>query len=277
MIGRLALSVLVAAAAVFLFSPARAQAPPTQPPVRGSYWQVDWGDRRCSLIRHPDGDQPMLAVRTTPGTRAWELLLIRSHWPGSLRGDHPRAVVRLQPTALAVGGTVSGGRTPLGLTVSIDGLPNDFIDRLSESQALSVGTERATVFEIPLQSVRQAVAALRECETSALQEWGIDPVAFRAVSVPPSGNLAQFVTDRDYPAEALSRNLSGTSVVAVAVEADGRISECAPVSGDRIPSLDEATCRVFLRRARMMPARDAQGNAIRSQLVTRITWRISGS
>lgn len=262
----------VAALAGSLVSPAS-----SQPRSMAGRWQVDWGDRRCSLIRHPVGDEPMLAVITTPGTRLWQLVLVRSSWPRELRGERPPLVVRLSPGESAVEGSVAGGRTTLGATITVSRLRNEFVERFADSRAVSIGTSEQPLYDIPLVSARAAIAGLRECETSALREWGIDPVAFAAVSVPASGDVAQFVFNSDYPSDALSREESGTSVVRITVEENGRVSECAPVAGSRIESLDNATCRVLLRRARLSPARDAQGNAIRSQLVTTITWRIFGS
>lgn len=201
-------------------------------------------------------------------------MLIRRSWPGGLRGGRPNITVRLQPDGSIVEGEARGGQAPLGAVISIDGQSRDFVDRFAGSRSILVESRREVVYQIAIGSADRAVAAMRECETEALRQWGIDPAAFAAVSVPATGSLGRFFSDSDYPYRALSTNTSGFSIVRITVNVEGRISECAPVAGTRDEVLDQATCRILLNRGRLEPARDAGGAAISSQLVTSINWLI---
>lgn len=156
----------------------------------------------------------------------------------------------------------------------MNGLGQEFVERFASSQSLSIESRRRTVYQIAIGSAGRAVAALRECETEALRQWGIDPIAFAAVSVPASGDLSRLFSDSDYPYRALQADTSGTSIVRITINVEGRVDECAPVAGTRDAVLDRAACRILMDRARLEPARDATGRAVSSQLVTAINWMI---
>jgi hypothetical protein len=255
--------------AEFIAGPVNAQVP-----VGTGRWQVDWGDLRCLLIRHPAGDDPMLVVRTIPGTRIWELTFVRREWPAELQDDLSAVTVRLQPDGIILEDISHGERNELGEVLTIGNLATDFVEQFAASRSVRVESGDAAVYDIAIDSARRAVAALRECETDALRQWGVDPVAFAAASEPPAGEAARFFRDTDYPSEALRAGISGMSLVRIDVDANGRVGVCTPVLGGANAILNVATCEVLLRRARLTPARDRNGAAISSQRIVPIRWVI---
>ncbi len=90
----------------------------------------------------------------------------------------------------------------------------------------------------------------------------------------PRGDPAQWVTDADYPPRAQREEREGTSGIAWEINAEGRVENCRVTSSSGSPDLDEAACRAITRRGRYTPARDADGNPMRSTQSRRVRWQI---
>jgi TonB family protein len=86
------------------------------------------------------------------------------------------------------------------------------------------------------------------------------PIA--AVQPRLSGNPAFYFGPDSYPAEAQRQGWEGRSNVAVQVDPDGIPTGCEVVASSGHAVLDEATCRIVVRRVRFDPARDRQGRAV---------------
>lgn len=95
----------------------------------------------------------------------------------------------------------------------------------------------------------------------------IEPARARA-------NLASYVSDQDYPSEAIRREEQGTTRFRLAVGADGRVQECRITASSGSAALDGATCRLMKSRARFTPAHDSSGNAVADIVTNAITWRL---
>lgn len=82
-----------------------------------------------------------------------------------------------------------------------------------------------------------------------------------------------WVQAEDYPQEAARFGIEGTVGFALAINAQGKITNCEILqSADA--ELDAATCRVLAKRARFQVARDASGKAVDSTYRSRITWTV---
>jgi protein TonB len=84
-----------------------------------------------------------------------------------------------------------------------------------------------------------------------------------------------FNNDSDYPSAARRREEQGTVRVSYTIGADGRVSNCAVIQSSGSSSLDSTTCRIFERRFRYSPARDASGNAVATSMRQSVTWRLT--
>lgn len=88
----------------------------------------------------------------------------------------------------------------------------------------------------------------------------------------PARRSAQWIgggpTDADNPRGRYQGNLE----VQVMVDANGRVSSCAPVRGSGNAGLDALTCRLVKERARFTPALDAQGRPVASEAYTSFVW-----
>ncbi|HYG48692.1 MAG TPA: energy transducer TonB [Allosphingosinicella sp.] len=86
--------------------------------------------------------------------------------------------------------------------------------------------------------------------------------------------LASYLSDEDYPSEAVRNGEAGAVAFRIDVSPDGRPAACKVTSSSGSPTLDAATCRVLMERPRFVPARDSAGKAVPDQLEGRIIWRL---
>jgi protein TonB len=87
-------------------------------------------------------------------------------------------------------------------------------------------------------------------------------------------NLGSYVSDADYPSDAIRNEEQGTTRFRLAVGPDGRVTGCTITASSGSPALDNATCRLMRSRARFAPARDASGSAVADVVSNAITWRL---
>ena len=87
-----------------------------------------------------------------------------------------------------------------------------------------------------------------------------------------TANLASYLSDADYPAEAIRNGEEGTTGFELQVGTDGSVTACHILQSSGSRSLDEASCRIMQARARFSPARDQAGNPVPDIVRSRIRW-----
>ncbi len=87
-------------------------------------------------------------------------------------------------------------------------------------------------------------------------------------------NLASYITDEDYPADALRNEQSGTTGFRLEIGPDGRVTNCSITRSSGASSLDNATCRILRSRARFTPATDSSGAKTNDTFSSAIRWVI---
>lgn len=103
-----------------------------------------------------------------------------------------------------------------------------------------------------------------------------DPPAPRArpVALAPRGNPATWVTNDDYPSAALRNEERGRTRFALSVAPDGRPTACAITGSSGSATLDQAACRLLMKRARFAPGKDADGRATGGTWTKSFLWQI---
>jgi TonB family protein len=98
-------------------------------------------------------------------------------------------------------------------------------------------------------------------------------------SAPPrKGSIATIFSSGDYPPEAFKNGWEGDVGVKVHIGTDGKAHSCRILHSSGYPVLDVQTCAIVLGRARFVPARDANGNAVEDDFVVpTVRWAIDGS
>jgi TonB family protein len=262
-------SVLLAAAP----APAAPAGEAADPPA-GWRWNVDYGDRQCSLIRMSDPARaPIFAVQTIPGSWNWNLRLIARRWPSGALRNLEELTISLQPDGTNLPGLRRIERTASGEAIVTYLLSNP-LEKLAAARSVRVQRGGENIMEIPLINTAEAVAALSRCLTETLREWGIDPAIYARVRDPLGGGqrISDVVSDADYPYGAIQNNLSGQVTVRLTIGVDGRVSDCVPVVSSGHAILDERTCLVYRNRLRMTPAIGMDGMPMAVPLVTSVRW-----
>src|SRR5687767_5684749 len=81
---------------------------------------------------------------------------------------------------------------------------------------------------------------------------------------------------KHYPPGALKRGEQGKVGFRLTVERDGSLGGCEVMQSSGFALLDSETCGLLLQHARLKPARNADGRAIRSVRSGFIAWKLPG-
>jgi protein TonB len=102
----------------------------------------------------------------------------------------------------------------------------------------------------------------------------VTSVAALAEPSPPKAVLSSglWITEADYPADALRGQIGGVVGYRLEVSSRGRATNCivTRTSGNR--PLDNATCALLISRSRFTPAKDDRGSAVAGQYDSQMTW-----
>jgi TonB family protein len=101
--------------------------------------------------------------------------------------------------------------------------------------------------------------------------------ATSAQSAAPVAPLAGYVTSDDYPSDALDKGEQGTVEFLLTIGVDGAPTDCAVTNSSGSSSLDSASCRIMIERARFKPAKNATGKTVVGTYTGRISWRTEES
>jgi TonB family protein len=156
-------------------------------------------------------------------------------------------------------------------------MPPEFFDAIVGSAEIQLMRRSRIVGRIHLTETGMAIGALRRCISDALRQWGVDEAALNALQRRPASTNAMGISDADYPAGAIRRNIEGRVVLRVEVNEVGRATACAPVATSHTPEIDAAACHAVLTRGRFTPALDARGEPTASQIINTITFILPGA
>ncbi len=95
------------------------------------------------------------------------------------------------------------------------------------------------------------------------------PRGARPLSAP-----GRWVSDADYPTNALRRGEQGLTGFEVTVGPDGRVRDCTITRSSGSAELDAATCAKVTQRARFDPASDESGAVVAGRYTNAIRWQI---
>jgi periplasmic protein TonB len=98
------------------------------------------------------------------------------------------------------------------------------------------------------------------------------PVARKVEPARAKANLASYVSDEDYPSNAVRNEEQGTTRFRLAVGPDGKVRECTVTSSSGSSALDATTCKLMRQRAKFEPARDSDGKATGDTVTSAIRW-----
>lgn len=85
-------------------------------------------------------------------------------------------------------------------------------------------------------------------------------------------NLASYVSDEDYPSNAVRNEEQGTTRFRLAVGPDGKVKECTVTNSSGSSALDSTTCRLMKQRAKFQPATGTDGKPTSDTVTSAIRW-----
>ena len=83
-----------------------------------------------------------------------------------------------------------------------------------------------------------------------------------------------YISNSDYPREALRAGAEGTASVRLNINRRGGVTGCAVVRSAGHEALDVVTCAIATQRFRFTPARDPAGRAVEGTYIQTINWRL---
>jgi protein TonB len=91
----------------------------------------------------------------------------------------------------------------------------------------------------------------------------------------PANSAKPMIAREDYPLDAVRNGWEGTAVAELRINTEGRVSACRIVKSTGHKVLDDATCNLFVRRAKFHPAIDEFGRPMEDVVVSPpIEWRL---
>ncbi|MGJ3626441.1 energy transducer TonB [Sphingomonas sp. MMS24-JH45] len=100
------------------------------------------------------------------------------------------------------------------------------------------------------------------------------PAPSLAVGAEVRGDRTAWFGTDDYPPSAIRAEEEGTVAVALGIGGDSRVTSCRVTASSGSSALDQVTCRLYQKRARFTPARDAGGATIAASYSDRVVWRL---
>jgi periplasmic protein TonB len=96
------------------------------------------------------------------------------------------------------------------------------------------------------------------------------PVVNQAATA--KGDPRTWITNDDYPPEAIREEKQGVSGIAWTINEQGRVENCHVVSSSGSSELDDTACKLVTRRGKYAPAKDQNGNPIKQTASIRFRW-----
>jgi TonB family protein len=239
-------------------------------------WHWDREAPVCSLRQQTPSSSEIINVTRTPGNDETEVTITsrpprvddqtesRDGWIGSYPGEKSAADVTLYLT----------DKVPLE-AYAVTQNPS-FMQSLAGASEIEISHPKFAPIRRPIRLAAAVVDALRKCEDRKMREWGVDPVAWRALRsrpIPLKPVRARF-SNMDYPADALAQGIEADAVTRLDVGPDGRVISCKAVNSANYKGFADVACRI-LKGAKFRPALDGMGNPVSAPYLFDVRFRIA--
>lgn len=231
-------------------------------------WGVDYSPEQC-IINRQFGSGPVksfLAVDASPVTGTGYLVLLV---PGvATKETFGTATMTVAPGGATLRPIWFARRSKDARAAIEIGVDQDGWAAIRASDTLTIKGPFASPLSVPVKGIDKAIAAAKTCGRTLLQSWGADPDAMIDTSGPKSPG--DWITNLDYPPEALRNGESGTVKILLTIDPKGRPRDCKVVVSSRSPSLDATTCRIMMKRATFEPSSKET-----RYVFNPVAWRVS--
>ena len=226
-------------------------------------WVVNYADSYCVLSRELAAAQPGVAFRSRPLTDDHDLLIMLPATGDAKSGAKGRISSGSwvgEERWISIGEPAGKGQKYVDTHMSATDLAN-----VAAASSMTVTITRKLKLTVPLAGIHKALAALRTCEDDLGRKWQRE----NGWVVPPTlkSGWYRLFGYGDYPGWASDRLKEGRVRALLAIDTDGRISDCTIVESSGFDAFDKRTCEIFRKRARFSPALDVLGKPITSKLM----------
>ena len=144
---------------------------------------------------------------------------------------------------------------------------------------LTVTQRGRTPVRLKLGSLEAPLAAMNVCMEDLVEFWGFDVEEQRKVASPPEvTNMPKVVREvaERYPESALRRGAQADFHIRMTIDTQGQIENCVLLNQTAADNFELGghPCTAFERYAKIEPARDKEGQPVRTYLANRIVYRI---
>ena len=291
MLAGLMRAALPAFAVALATQPALARDPLVQQP--STNWQIDYGEDKCTLARafgegddltyfllsmYAPGDGPSISVRRKERTRTSQA--IRAQFGPGLELNtldmalHARFGDDFQGVLFKLGAYSLLGanrRSPQGgeaeeadATPKTD-LPGE-ATRINDLTEFHLEGAFKDDLVLELGPMGAPMDAMNACLDELVYHWGVDAEAQKSLTrkLAPANYPGDWMKAQDYPKAMLRKGYPGVVYFRLIVDADGKPTECAVQETSQPDKFAEVTCDRMMKRAKFIPALDADGKPIPS-------------
>jgi hypothetical protein len=151
-----------------------------------------------------------------------------------------------------------------------------FLSKFARASAVEITQKELGTTRVPLRSAAAAVEAIRTCEDTRMRQWGIDPVAWRALKARPLPlkSWSEWIGPDDYPITALLEGSQGYMILRFEIRADGHVRDCRPLVRGRPVQSRVRICSRLKGVARFKPAIASSGETVAAPYVLIISFRL---
>lgn len=232
-------------------------------------WLMHSGATQCAALRqYGKKENPFtLIIRPDPTGRTYDLMI------SSRRSGPSLALVRAGLIVFAGKGIVREA-----MDYQIKGRPfSTYQFRLSSAEMEQARTaSKADIFvqnglsdSFALEGMQAVFDGLRRCTERLQAYWNVNS------TVSARGDVRSIFSTNDYPPGLAWTGRGGRVQYLLLIDEHGSVAGCYVVEPSGSAQLDSMGCEVIQERAKFTPARDSNGNAVRSAYVTPfISWQV---
>ncbi|WP_260482221.1 energy transducer TonB [Sphingomicrobium flavum] len=258
----------IAGALALMAQPASAAAlEPREPSGR---WVVDFGESQCvaSLAYGEGEEKDYLTFKPVPtGTDVQIAMIVDGKSKRVDVDEYPLRINGVDQRAQLLRYGTSGKKVYRYLV-------NMPVRELAAIERIEIDVPRQN-FDLVVPKMGDIATVLGECMDSLRTYWN---VGTDTVTEPAQGDVRSVFSSDDYPAEAFRANESGVARAYLLVDEKGKVADCTLSAFVGNVILAAQSCAVIMDRAQFTPARDKDGNAVRTSFHTpSIAWVMPSS
>lgn len=264
--------ILIIAALVQATAAQAATAGPRQPTGQ---WVVNFDAAQCFAARnYGTVDKPLyLVIKAPPLGDVMQVAVMRKG--SQARPEQQRGSVQfddLEPTRISL---LDYKQADSRLRTFLINVPSEKFASARDASSIRILTSGLRE-QFALTSMAALLKTMDECVSDLRRVWNVsDPAgAPSPLKGRAKGNLSGLFNSEDYPTQALLAGDTGTVVVAILVDEQGKVADCSIVATSGAPVLDAQTCAALTARATFRPAVGPDGKPAKDAYLQRITWRL---